>query len=555
MFGLRCHEASARRDVGLLALADRVDADGALELEDEAGADRLDDRRRSRLLAMLDLVEVGVLVDRDERDGPAARDARDLVGEQRALGDEDARRAGSADELVRRQEDGVLVGEMAVGPGAFGVHLDVEVGPGRGVVPERQRAVAVQQRRDLLDVREDPGDVRRGREAADLQRPVGVELELRAQVVEVEAAVGILADDAQLGDRLAPRKLVGVVLVGPDEDDRPLAGRDERRQAVALLEALGDPQAERPHDLVDRGRGARPAEDDDVVLRAADRRVHEAPRVVAQAHRLAAGGRRLGVGVGVERQDLVADEVLDEAQRPARGGVVGVDDALGAERPGQDEVVADHRAPDEIDERGALLCRGRERGERIEQLGRLIRGAVTRRSQLAGEGLAGAVQAPVRSGEVGDQRLEEPQRQRRAGIRERVERVPAEFEHDRVSDRRAGRGTGAAVDERDLSEDLAGTEHPEAQAPLVALHRHLDGPFGDDVQRVARRARREDELAIGEHPLAHVIENAAQVVVLEPGEEPAAAQQRVTAVLRRSPPRGGGRGGPATARRRRRRCS
>ena len=42
--------------------------------------------------------------------------------------------------------------------------------------------------------------------------------------------------------------------------------------------------------------------------------------------------RGLGVRVGVERQHLVADEVLDERQRAPRRGVVGVGDAARAVR-------------------------------------------------------------------------------------------------------------------------------------------------------------------------------------------------------------------------------
>ena len=51
--------------------------------------------------------------------------------------------------------------------------------------------------------------------------------------------------------------------------------------------------------------------------------------VLAQPRGLQAGAAGLGVGVGVARQHLVADEVLDERQRPARRGVVGVGDPRG----------------------------------------------------------------------------------------------------------------------------------------------------------------------------------------------------------------------------------
>ena len=57
-----------------------------------------------------------------------------------------------------------------------------------------------------------------------LQRPVGVRHELRLQAAEVDAAVVVLRDGRDVGDRLAPGQLVGVVLVRADEHDRPLAG-------------------------------------------------------------------------------------------------------------------------------------------------------------------------------------------------------------------------------------------------------------------------------------------------------------------------------------------
>ena len=47
---------------------------------------------------------------------------------------------------------------------------------------------------------------------------------------------------------------------------------------------------------------------------AADGLVDDPPRVLAQAGGLQPGARRLGVGVRVAGQHLVADEVLDEAE-------------------------------------------------------------------------------------------------------------------------------------------------------------------------------------------------------------------------------------------------
>ena len=63
---------SRATQVRLLVRADRVDADGLLELEHQPGADRLDDRRRAALLAVRRVVEVAVLVGVDVGDRAAA---------------------------------------------------------------------------------------------------------------------------------------------------------------------------------------------------------------------------------------------------------------------------------------------------------------------------------------------------------------------------------------------------------------------------------------------------------------------------------------------------
>ena len=80
-------------DERLLALADRLGADRLLEPEHEPGPDRLDDRRRAALLAVLDVGQVDVLGRVDVGDRAAAGHRRDAVVEQLAPGDEDAGRA------------------------------------------------------------------------------------------------------------------------------------------------------------------------------------------------------------------------------------------------------------------------------------------------------------------------------------------------------------------------------------------------------------------------------------------------------------------------------
>ena len=206
--------------VVLLVLADHVDADGVLELEDQAGADRVDDRRGAALLALHRVVEVAVLDVVDVGHGAAARHVGHPVGQQRAAYDEDAGGRRTADQLVRAEEH-------RVDP----VHRQVDVRRRGGEVPQRQRAVLVQQRREAGHVAEDPGDVGRRREGADEQRPVGELGQPRRQEGLVDVAVGVLGADHDVGDRLAPRQLVGVVLERADEHHGPLVGGDVRRTA------------------------------------------------------------------------------------------------------------------------------------------------------------------------------------------------------------------------------------------------------------------------------------------------------------------------------------
>ena len=127
-------------------------------------------------------------------------------------------------------------------------------------------------------------------------------------------AVGVLGDDDDVGDRLAPRQLVGVVLERADEHHRPLPGGICCGQVVPVVEVGGEPQVHDADQLVDRAGRARAAEDHARLVVAADGVVDDLARVLAEARRLQAGARRLGVRVGVARQDLVADEVLDEAR-------------------------------------------------------------------------------------------------------------------------------------------------------------------------------------------------------------------------------------------------
>ena len=236
--------------------------------------------------------------------------------------DEDAGGRRAADQLVRAEEH-------RVDP----VHRQVDVRRRGGEVPERQRAVLVEQRGQAGDVADDAGDVGGRRERADLERPVGVLLELVGEERLVDVPVGVLGTDHDVGDRLAPRQLVGVVLERPDEHDRPQVRRDVVGEAVLVLEGRGDPQAEDADQLGDRAGAARAGEDHRAVVVRPARLVHQSPRVLAQPRGLQAGAARLGVGVRVAGEHLVPDEVLEEADRAAGRRVVGVRHPSRPERP------------------------------------------------------------------------------------------------------------------------------------------------------------------------------------------------------------------------------
>ena len=253
MPGLASQRSSARRMNASSRSRIASDADGGLEPEHEARADRLHDGGRAALLAVLDVGQVDVLDGVDVGDRAAARHRRHPVAEQLPARDQHARRPGPADELVGRDEHRVLGRERVAG----GVHLDRHVRRRRREVEEGQRPVLVEEARDPARVGHDPGHVRGRRERPDLQRPVRVSLQLLAQHGEVDVALAVLADHHHVRDGLAPGQLVAVVLVRADEHDRPLVRRDPRAQVPAVVEVRRDAQVEHVHEPVDRRGGAR----------------------------------------------------------------------------------------------------------------------------------------------------------------------------------------------------------------------------------------------------------------------------------------------------------
>ena len=368
MDGFGAQRAIARRMKSCSRSRIAVDADGRLELEHEARADRFDDRRRAALLAMLDVREVDVLERVHVRDRAAARHARHPVPEQLAPGDEHARRPGAADELVRRDEHRVLVGQR-VGS-APGPSRSATYGAGGREVAERQGAVLVEQARDRVRVRHDAGHVRGRREAADLQRPVGVAVELVAPGARGRCG-------RRASSRIVTRSAIdsrhGSSLLwcsnGPTNTTGRCSARDLRPRGPSGRRGPPGCRMLRTSTrrLIGGGR-ARAAEHDRMALGSpptpsrTSRRASSRKRVVWRP-----GARRLRVRVRVQRQHRVADEVLDERQAPAGRRVVRVGHARGAVRAGDRLVVADDRRADEVHERvgtrpGAIPAVERGRG-------------------------------------------------------------------------------------------------------------------------------------------------------------------------------------------------
>ena len=179
-----------------------------LSWKTQPGPDRFDDRRGASLLAVGRIADVAVLVLVHIGHRAAARRAGTRLVSRPFLTASTPGVPGPPMNLCGGQENRVLAVDGAVRSRSARRHADFDIGGGRRVVPERQRAVAVQQGGDGPGVGGDAGDVGGGREAADLERPVGMVLEGRSQAADIDMAVGVGVDDDDVGDGFAPRQFV-----------------------------------------------------------------------------------------------------------------------------------------------------------------------------------------------------------------------------------------------------------------------------------------------------------------------------------------------------------
>ena len=86
------------------------------------------------------------------------------------------------------------------------------------------------------------------------------------QLVEVDVTVVVLVDLDHVGNRLTPRQLIRVVLVGPDEHHRSLIRRDLIGEAVPIVELRRDSDSEDADETVDGAGGPGAGEDHGVLI-------------------------------------------------------------------------------------------------------------------------------------------------------------------------------------------------------------------------------------------------------------------------------------------------
>ena len=280
--------------------------------------------------------------------------------------------------------------------------------------------------------------------------------------------------------------------------------RDALRQAERAIDLAGQADAQDVDQLVDRAGRARAAEDDRVVLVGAHALADDLARVLAVTRRLPAGARRLGVRVAVERHHLAADEVLDEPERPPRGGVVGVGDAQRAVGRGERLVGADDRRADVLQQpslvgvarlhlvaerqrrqrhrrdRQAALVRQRAAGRAQERVERLIAEGARGPAALEGRQL-GADRAELRP-----QRAQQRLAQDAAGLTaEPIERVARQRVGPGIGGRDAGSVARGAEQERAGADQRAREQGRQAQAggPRHAPE-HLQPPLDQHVKSI-----------------------------------------------------------------------
>ncbi|MCK7541336.1 MAG: hypothetical protein MZV63_65835 [Marinilabiliales bacterium] len=342
----------------LFPALDRFDRHGLLDHEGQRGLDGLKDSGRPGLLPLLDVVEEVMAVPANVGDGPAAaRRRRQVLAIDPLVEDQDAARTGPAEELVGGDEHGVETGVLARRSGRR-VHVDADIGGAGRIIEAGHRPVTVEHRGQLADGRDEARDIGGRRERADAHSAeISRVPQQLFEVGQVDAAVPAQAHDDDRARSFAPGQLVGVMLIGADEDHRPV-GFDESFEIGGPLRPgmLADEREEHlpgrrrqscaddPLEAVD-GRRAAESDADDPSLRPSIDGLLDGPLgAVENAGHAPAGDVVLGMRIRIVA--LEAKEIgLDEAERSSGGRVVAIDHQAFAERGRYGGVDADDLVP------------------------------------------------------------------------------------------------------------------------------------------------------------------------------------------------------------------
>ena len=139
-----------------------------------------------------------------------------------------------------------------------------------------------------------------------------------------------------------------------DENHRAFRQRDVLGKAVAVIEIRWNAKVHDSQQLVDCPGGARSAEDHTRLVVATNRVVNDSSGIFTQTGSLQPSARRLGMGVGVTGEYFFADVILNEGERPARGGVIGISDPVRPIRPVHHLVITNNRFTNPVQQRSAI---------------------------------------------------------------------------------------------------------------------------------------------------------------------------------------------------------
>ncbi|CAB4799098.1 unannotated protein [freshwater metagenome] len=144
----------------------------------------------------------------------------------------------------------------------------------------------VKQCRDRIGISDDPCDVAGRRKRSDEEWAIGVSNKFFAEMVDINVAVNILRDNDNVGHRFAPRKFIGVMLEGSDENHGALVRRNVVRQVVLAVQVCRNAQIHHRNKSINGSGRARANENDDDVVFASESLRNNGARIFAQSRSL-----------------------------------------------------------------------------------------------------------------------------------------------------------------------------------------------------------------------------------------------------------------------------